>query len=57
MMHRQFNLVLRIKIQGVMTTETPNGRERAVIQSKKRFPKGRFTSMLKKRKKKTVSED
>jgi hypothetical protein len=45
MMHRQFSLVnLKIKIQGDMMTETPNERETAVIRSKKRFPKGRFTT-------------
>jgi hypothetical protein len=45
MMHRQFNLVnLKIKIQGDMITETPNERKPAVIQSKKHFPKGRFTT-------------
>jgi hypothetical protein len=46
MKHHKFNSVnLKIEIHWDMTTETLNEREPAVIQSKKRFPKGRLTTL------------
>jgi hypothetical protein len=46
MKHHEFNSVNRkIEIHWDMMTETPNEREPAVIQSKKRFPKGRLTTL------------